>query len=449
MTADSEPYHLNADRRIWAIAGPAIVANSSAPLVGLVDTWVIGHLPGAVHLASVGVGAVIFSFMFWAFGFLRMSTTGLVAQAYGNKDNALIKRTLVQSVFLGLIFAGFLLVAQSQILWLGIEALGPPESTTDFIGDYFSIRIWSAPASLFIFSLTGYLFGTTQAKAALWLQLILNISNGILNLIFVLGFDMGVSGIALGSVLAEWIAALFGVYLLGKNFKFRELMEVVRDKISWRFSQFNKLLSANMYIFLRTLVLMTALALITRNAAVLGEEALGANLVLMNFLLLISLGLDAFAHAAEAFVGAAYGKGNRGEMRFWIARTSLWAGVTAVLYSLVFLVAGQNLINILTNIEEVRTIAAVGLPVMVLMPIFAVWCYQFDGIFIGVTSGRGMLITMIAAFAIYLLVLNPLTTEYGFKGLWIAVLVFMASRGLMQALYYPLIERKMTKVTQG
>lgn len=433
------------DQRIWAIAGPAIVANSSAPLVGLVDTWVVGHLPGAVHLAAVGVGAAIFSFMFWGFGFLRMSTTGLIAQAHGKNDTLLMARTIVQSAFLGLLIAGLLLLFQQGIFWAGTIALAPPNSTQSYVSDYFFIRIWSAPAVLFVYTLTGYLLGTAQAKAALWLQLILNISNGLLNLVFVLGFGMGVAGIALGSLLAEWLAAAFGLYLLVTGFNRSALWTAIQDQTTWQLKQLNKLLSTNSLIFIRTLILITALSLITRNAASLGEDALAANQVLMTFLLLISLGLDAFAHAAEAYVGAAYGKGNQSEMRFWVIRTSLWAGFIAIIYSMLFYVVGEGLINSLTNIEPVRAAAKTALPVMILMPIFAVWCYQFDGVFIGATAGGGMVITMIAAFAVYLTVIPILVGNYGLSGLWLAVLIFMTARGLGQLIYYPWLEKGLSK----
>jgi MATE family multidrug resistance protein len=432
----------DANRRIWAIAGPAIIANSSTPLVGLVDTWVIGHMPEASHLAAVGVGATLFSFLFWSVGFLRMSTTGLVAQAHGRENTSEVADTLVRSATLGLLLAGVLLILQPVVFWLGMMALTPPGTIQPLIADYFYVRIWAAPATLFIYSLSGYLLGTAQAKAALYVQLVLNLFNAALNLILVLGLGLGVTGIALGSVFAEWIAALFGLYLLGKKLGFALIGTSIRRSSTFALTELKKLLSANGYIFARTLLLMTALALVTRQAATLGEAPLAANQVLMTFLMLIALGLDAFAHAAEAYVGSAYGKASIAEMRFWVARTNLWAGAVALLYSAAFYLFGNALIDTLTNIEPVRVQAKTASLVMALMPILSVWCYQYDGIFVGATSGRGMLYTMIAAFACYLLVLGPLTVSWGFMGLWTAVLVFMSARGLAQILYYPRIERR-------
>ena len=442
MTAQPGAAEAAPDKRIWAIAGPAILANSSTPLVGLVDTWVIGHMPSAVHLAAVGVGAAIFSFMFWAVGFLRMSTTGLVAQAHGRGDIGLVARTVLRSVFLGLAIAVAIIFAQFLILKAGMTALEPPESTQGLLADYFLIRVWSAPAVLFVYALNGYLIGTAQAKAALWLQLLLNLTNGVLNLVFVLGFGMGVSGIAFGSLIAEWVAAVFGFYLLVKGLGAAPLLEAFKFRQTWQLSRMKKLLGTNGYIFARTLILIVALALITREAAKLGEVALAATQILNVFFLLISLGLDGFAFAAEALAGGAYGRGDVVRFRFWVKRTMAWAGLAAVLYTLAFLAAGDLLVAVLTSIIPVREAAAEALLIVSLMPVFAVWCYQFDGIFIGATSGRGMLATMITAFLVYLLALNYFTATAGLKGLWIAVVIFMAARGTAQALYYPLIERK-------
>ncbi|MCK0070107.1 MATE family efflux transporter [Kordiimonas laminariae] len=441
MITETSPYKANADKRIWAIAGPAILANSSAPLVGLIDTWVIGHMPDAVHLAAVGVGASVFSLLFWAFGFLRMSTTGLIAQAHGQQDTEQIARIFIRSSMLGVVIALILLSFQAFIFSLSITALVPPENTQPYFAQYFNIRIWSTPAVLFVYTLNGYLIGTAQAKAALYLQLVLNILNAVLNLIFVLGLDMGVAGIALGSVIAEWSAIFVGLYFVSKRLGFSPLKMAIASSQTWIWEKVKKLAATNGFIFLRTLLLMTALALITRNAAKLGDTALAASQVLNVFLLLIALGLDGFAYAAEALVGAAYGKENKREFRFWVIRTSLWAFGAALIYSLFFLIFGETIISTLTNIQDVRLEAFSAIFIMGLMPVMAVWSYQFDGIYIGATSGKGMFITMIFAFLAYLLALEYFGTTFGLQGLWTAVLIFMTARGIAQAIYYPKLEK--------
>ncbi len=441
MIETDTSYKLSADKRIWAIAGPAIVANSSAPLVGLVDTWVIGHMPDAVHLAAVGVGATVFSFLFWAFGFLRMSTTGLIAQAHGRNDTDQIARIFIRSSCIGILLGLIILAVQSGIYAFSISALTPPRNTQPYYKEYFDIRMWSAPAVLFIYSLNGYLIGTAQAKAALYIQLILNILNAALNLLFVLGFNMGVAGIALGSLLAEWATAIAGLYWLFKGVGTGPVKTALFHKQTWLFERMKKLIAANGFIFLRTLLLMTALGLVTRNAANIGDTALAASQVLNVFLLLIALGLDGFAYAAEALTGAAYGRNNREEFRFWVIRTSIWAFAAAIIYSLFFYILGNTIISTLTNIESVRLQANSAIFIIAMMPIFAVWSYQFDGIFIGAVAGKGMLITMIFAFLAYILLLFYMGNNMTLSELWITLLVFMTARGVAQLAYYPKLEK--------
>ncbi|MCJ9429899.1 MATE family efflux transporter [Kordiimonas marina] len=438
---DPAPRPAHRHRRIWAIAGPAIVANSSAPLVGLVDTWVVGHLPGARYLAAVSVGAMVFSYLYWAFGFLRMSTTGLVAQADGRDDDGQIARTLVRSLILAALIGALILLGQNQLEAFALHFLAPPADTVSLFRDYFDIRIYAVPAALITYGINGYLIGTAQTKKTLYVQLVLNIANGCLNLFFVLGLKMGVPGVALGSLIAEWLAVGVGAVFILRGIGAHALLAAVRDPETIALAKMKKLLSTNVYIFVRTLLLILVFALITRNAAQLGEVPLAASHVLQTFLMLIALGLDGFAYAAEALTGAAYGKGVRHEFRAWVMDSMAWAGAAAVLYSLGFWLFGGELIRTLTDIESVRTAALSALPVIVALPVLSVWAYQFDGIYIGATAGAAMLGTAAIAAASFVLAVGPLTNQYGLPGLWSAVTVFMVMRGLSQALWYPRLER--------
>lgn len=435
---------LSKNRQVWAIAGPAIIANSSAPLVGLVDTWAIGHLPGAVYLAAVGVGATVFSYMFWAFGFMRMSTTGLVAQAHGRGDTLELLRIVMRSLILGGLVAVSLIALQSLLFSASLAALAPPEAVTGYYADYFHIRIWSAPAVLFTYGITGYLIGTARARAALVLQLVLNITNGGLNLVFVIGFKMGVPGIALGSLIAEWTAAFVGIAMLVSHFGAARLRRTLADTTLWHIKSFAGLAQTNGYIFVRTLLLMTALTLVTRKAGLISETALAASHIMTVFMLLISLGLDAFAYSVEALAGAAYGKGVRDDFRKWVLLTSRWALLAAALYSLAFYLFGGAVIAGLTDVAMVRQVALETLPVIVWLPIASVACYQFDGIFIGATAAGAMMVTMAVSFLIFIGIISPLTDAMGLKGLWLAVIIFSGCRGLTQWIYYPFILKRLT-----
>ncbi|GHF15731.1 MATE family efflux transporter [Kordiimonas sediminis] len=431
------PESIVADKAIWAIAGPAIIANSSAPLVGLVDTWVIGHLPDASHLAAVGTGATIFSFVFWMFGFLRMGTTGAIAQAHGAKDTRLISHHLIRSFALALCLGIGCILLQYGIFAFAVFALAPPESVMSALSAYFDIRILAAPATLLIYVLNGYLIGIARARASLVLQLVLNITNGLLNLFFVLAMGMGVAGIALGTVIAEYLAVGLGFLFIARYHGFSLLADAWRSKGIFVFKKMQALLSVNMWLFLRTLVLLTCMSLITRLAAGLGEVALAASHIMNVFMMLMSLGLDGFAYAAEALSGAAYGAKNRALFHFWSVRTSVWAVLTSLAYGVIFWVFGADIVEQLTSLPAVQASMSTLIPLLSVMPIIAVACYQFDGIFIGATRARPMFITMLAAMGVFALSTALLYAPYGLVGIWGGFAVFLIARGVGLWLYYP------------
>ncbi len=433
----------NPHRTIIAIAFPAILANSSAPMVGLVDTWAIGHLPDPAYLAAIGLGSVIFNFILWAFGFLRMGTTGIIAQAKGRDDTELLVSGIWRSIALALGLGLILLVLQDLILVLALRALAPPDSVTALTTEYFHIRIWATPAALLIYAISGVLFGLAKIRAVLIQQLVLNITNAVLNVTFVVGLGMGVAGVAWGTLIAQWFAAAIGVWLLVQILGLQTLLSGMRNARTWLLAGFKKLIVINGFIFIRTIFLMTALSLIMRIAGGMGEVEMAASHVVMQFMLLISLGLDGFAHATEALAGAAWGKGKAAEFRHWVKLTGIWALAASVVYAIGFWLGGNAITALLTDISEVQLSVETLMPLVIALPVIAVACYQFDGVYIAATAGAAMMVTMGIAFAVYLLVLNPMTARWGVTGLWGAVLIFMAIRGIAQAIWYPRLESKL------
>ncbi len=403
LTRQSDQPH----RTIIAIALPAILANSSAPLVGLVDTWAIGHLGDPAYLAAIGLGSIIFNFIFWAFGFLRMGTTGIIAQARGKNDTGTLIAGIWRSIALALALGVVLLLGQDFILFLAIKALAPPESVSQLTTEYFHIRIWAAPATLLVYAVSGVLFGLAKTGAVLKQQLVLNITNAILNVIFVVGFGLGVAGVAWGTLIAQWLAAFVGLWILVQIFGKHALITGLRSTGTWLLRGFKNLISINGYIFIRTILLMTALSLVMRIAGALGEVEMAASHVIMQYMLLISLGLDGFAHATEALAGAAWGGGKASVFRRWVKLTSIWALVASVVYTLLFWLAGNAITALLTDIDAVRESVEQVMPLVIALPIVAVACYQFDGVYIAATAGAAMMLTMAVAFLIYISVLNP------------------------------------------
>ncbi len=430
-------------RTIIAIAFPAILANSSAPLVGLVDTWAIGHLADPAYLAAIGLGSVIFNFIFWAFGFLRMGTTGIIAQAKGKNDTEKLVSGIWRSAALALALGAVLLLLQDVILYLSIKALAPPDSVLQLTTEYYHIRIWAAPASLLVYAVSGVLFGLARTGLVLVQQLVLNITNAVLNVVFVVVLGLGVAGVAWGTLIAQWLAALVGVWLLVQIFGLHTLLNGLKDTRTWLMSGFKKLIAVNGYIFIRTILLMTALSLVMRVAGALGEVEMAASHVVMQYLLLISLGLDGFAHATEALAGSAWGEGKERLFHYWVKLTGFWALAASLVYALGFWLAGANLTALLTDLTTVRDAVGVLMPLVVALPVVAVACYQFDGVYIAATAGAAMMGTMAIAFLIYVLLLSPMSARWGLQGLWGAILVFMAARGIAQAAWYPRLKSQL------
>jgi len=430
-------------RTIFAIAFPAILANSSAPLVGLVDTWAIGHLADPAYLAAIGLGSVIFNFIFWAFGFLRMGTTGIIAQANGRNDDEGLVAGIWRSSGLALGLGAVLILLQELILLLSIKALAPPDAVAVLTAEYFHIRIWAAPASLLVYAVSGVLFGLARTGLVLVQQLVLNITNAILNVIFVVVLGLGVAGVAWGTLIAQWLAALIGLLLLVRIFGFHTLSTGLKNSGTWLLSGFRKLIAINGFIFVRTILLMTALSLVMRVAGALGEVEMAASHVVMQYMLLMSLGLDGFAHATEALAGSAWGEGKASLFHRWVILTGAWALAASLVYALLFWLGGAALTALLTDIDEVRQSVELLMPMVVVLPVIAVACYQFDGVYIAATAGAAMMVTMAIAFFVYVLLLSPMSAAWGLKGLWMAVLIFMAARGMAQSFWYPRLKAKL------
>jgi MATE family multidrug resistance protein len=386
---------------------------------------------------------VIFSYLLWAFGFLRMGTTGLIAQARGRGDLQDQLSTVVRSSMLALFFGILLLLFQEIVLLLSLKAMTPPEAVAAITSEYFHIRIWAAPFTLLGYAITGILFGLTRVRTILWLQLLLNITNGVLNVTFVVGLGMGVAGVAWGTLIAQLLTTIASVWVLCRIFGASSLLAALGERSTWVLSRFRKLVLINGFIFIRTIFLMTALALIMRVAASLGTVEMAASHVLNQYMLLMALGLDGFAHASEALAGAAWGRSDRAQFRRWVYLTGYWSLLASLAYALLFWLLGNDITALLTDIESVQVAAAALLPLVVAMPVVSVWCYLFDGVYIGATAAVAMMVTMGIAFLIYLMLLDPMTQTWGLHGLWGAVLVFMAIRGLAQAVWYPRLERKL------
>jgi len=424
-------------RKVWALAGPIIISNISVPLVGAVDTAVVGRLPGPQAIGAVALGALIFSFLYWGFGFLRMGTTGFVARAHGANNPQVLGDTLLR-VFLLAFGFGFLTILLSQpLITISLHLLDSSIEVEQLTGEYAEIRIWSAPATLCIYVFTGVFIGLQQTSRAFFLQLILNIINVALDFLFVIGFDMGVEGVALATLIAEYFAAICGFFLLREPLA-RALRQIDWPRLLERKAIF-ELMHANGNIFIRTLCLVFAFAYFTAQSAKFGEVVLAANAILIHLFSIMAYGLDGFAHAAEALTGSAYGAGKRSIFSRAVSLTSIWAGILAAIISLLYLVFGELILGLFSNIQTVIDTTLIYLPWMIISPLISVWSFQFDGIFVGVGYTRELRNAMLVSTVLYLLLLELLVPYLGNHGLFLALSLFMLLRSLTLGYYYPRI----------
>ena len=419
--------------RIWALAWPIILSNITVPLLGLVDTAVVGHLPDPRYLAGVTLGATLFSFLYWGFGFLRMGTTGLVAQAMGRDAPSDVRNLLGQSLIIAVGIGVLLILLGSPLISLGLWLLDGSAEATPLAREYAEIRLWSAPAVLANYAILGWFLGQQNSRVTLMILLLTNGVNILLDVWFVVGLGMTSNGVALASVLADYSALAFGGYLVMRQLGLLEGHFQRQRLLAW--SAYAALFNVNANLFVRTLGLLFAMAFFTAQGARQGDTVLAANAVLLQFIMLTSYALDGFAHAAESLVGRAYGRRDWPAFAATVRATARFSFWTAGAAALLFALFGNQLIALLTGLEEVRAVAAVYLPWMVLMPLIAVWSYLLDGVFIGTTAVSQMRNSIFAGLAVYLPCWWWLQ-DAGNHGLWLALTLFTVTRSLVLILYY-------------
>lgn len=416
-----------------------MLSNVSVPLVGIVDTAVVGHLPNPIFIGAVALGAVIFSFLYWGFGFLRMGTTGLVAQDVGARDFDELRATLARSIMLAGVLGLAILILRDLLSDVAFWALEGGARVEGFARQYYAVRVFAAPAALFNYVILGFAIGVQNTRAALALMLLLNITNTVLDVLFVMGFGWGVEGVAAASVISEYSAAAFGVFLmrgilsrLGGRWHAYRLFDRFRVKT---------LMSVNLNIFVRTLCLVFAFFHFTSTGAKLGDIILAANAVLMHFQTFMAYSLDGFAHATEALSGSAYGARDRRAFLSVVRASSVCALAVALAYCVVYAGFGTSIIALITGIADVRTTAATYLPWLVVAPMISVWSFQLDGIFIGTTRVAAMRNAMIVSLIAFLAALWLFLPWWGNHGLWAALTVFMAVRAVTLGIWFPRIVR--------
>lgn len=423
-------------RRVFLLAVPLILSNLTQPLLATVDAALSGHLPGAAALGGVALGGVFFDTIYWSFAFLRMGTTGLVAQAHGAGEEDELRLHFLRALIFALCIGAIVVALQGPLIDVAVRLLGASAEVAANAKIYCHLRILSAPAALANYAVLGYLLGRQRARTALALQAAINGINVCVALLLVLRMHWGVAGIATATAIAEWIGCVLGVALVWRRAWLPIDWRKVLDGRSLR-----ELLSLNFDILLRTLSLVAAYVWFARAGAREGDAVLAANAVLMNLHYVAAYGLDGFANATEALVGESIGARRVKDYRAVIRASTVWAFVVAALASLLYWVAGPRLVAMFTNVEAVRVLALRYLPWAVVLPVVGVASFQLDGIFIGATHGRELRNSMVISLAVFLTLAITLERVWGNNGLWCAFLIWMAIRGITLTLMLPRIER--------
>ena len=426
-------------RRVLKIALPIVLANITVPILGVVDTGVVGQLGQAAPIGAVGIGAIILSAIYWIFGFLRMGTVGLTSQAQGAGDMAEVSALLSRALLIAAAAGIGLIAFQVPVFWAAFQLAPASAEVEGMARSYMAIRIMSAPAAIALYAITGWLIAKERTSAVLVLQLWINLLNIVLDFWFVLGLDWGVEGVATATFLAEWSGLVLGLWLCRSWRDHPAHKERARlfDRVRLR-----HMASVNSDILIRSVLLQAIFVSFLFLGSDLGDVPLAANQILLQFMHVTAFGLDGFAFAAEVFVGQAMGARNRAALRRGALLSSAWGVAVVTLLGMAFALAGPTIIDMMATDPAVRAEARTYLPYMVAVPFVGVAAWMLDGIFIGATATADMRNMMAVSAAIYAVFVIVLTPSLGNHGLWIAMLVCLAARGATLALRYPALEAR-------
>ena len=424
-------------RRVLAVALPIVLSNVTIPLLGLVDTGVIGQLGRAAPIGAVGIGAIVLTSVYWIFGFLRMGTTGLAAQARGAGDTNEARALLMRGLLVGGGAGIIMIVGQAGIFWAAFR-LAPASAEVEALArGYLGIRIWGAPAMISIYAITGWLIAMERARGVLVLQVVMNGLNIRRDIAFVLGFSWGVEGVAAATLIAEWAGLALGLWLCRDAFAGGALVAwaQVLDPARLR-----RMAVVNGDILVRSVLLQASFTSFIFIGAGLGDVTLAANQILAQFLSVTAYALDGFAFAAEALVGNAVGQRRRAVVRRAAVLSSQWGAGFALALSAGFLLVGPFAIDVMTTAPAVQSAARDYLPWMVAAPVLGVGAFMLDGIFIGATRTHEMRNAMLLSTGIYALALLLLVPAFGNHGLWAGLMVLYLARTATLARRYPALE---------
>lgn len=419
------------NKQILHIALPSIISNITVPLLALVDTTIVGHLGSASYIAAIALGGMIFNMIYWLFNFLRMGTGGLTAQAYGANQHQATSYILLRSLTIAGGIALTLLLLQRPIFQVTFHFVTATAEVRSLASIYFNILIWGAPAMLALYSFTGWFLGMQNARIPMCIAITQNVVNIAVSTFLVFGCHLKIEGVALGTLISQYTALLLAVIFCLTKFDVKqhfELKAILDINTLKRFFQINR------DIFLRTLCLIAVTTYFTSAGSIQGEVTLAANTLLMQFFIIFSYFMDGFAYAGEALGGRYFGAHDRLNFQRVTRCLFAWGGALSVLFFFIYFLSGTSLLHLLTNDSQVINRAQQYLPIIYFIPLISFAAFLFDGLYIGTTATRYMLISMFCASAAFFVLINVCTLSNTL--LWLAFLVYLGGRGLMQAFLF-------------
>ena len=421
------------NREILRIALPAIVANITIPLLGLLDTAIAGHLGDATVIGAIAVGSMLFNFVYWNFGFLRMGTSGMTAQAFGAGDKSLQARMLQQSSVLALAIALAIVVLQWPISWLGFTLIGPSDEVLELAGTYFNIVVWGAPPTLMMMSVKGWLLGMQDSKGAMYISIVVNVINIIASLVAVYALGMGFVGIAVGTLMAQWLGLAYSLWLVRRGYA--HIVAMIDWGKTLHMQGAGRFFRVNGDIFVRSTLLMLANLFLVAIGARSGDLILAVNALMQQLNSLFAYFMDGIAFAGEALVGKYYGRRDSARLRLCVCRLFVWAAVLTAVFTVLY-AWPQHLFALLTDDRSVRLAAMDYRWWCALLPLCGAAAFVWDGVFIGLTYTRGMLWAVAVADVLFFVLYYLLPADMGNHGLWLAFVTFLATRGVVQTVLY-------------
>ncbi len=422
------------NKQILRLAIPNIISNITVPLLGMADLAILGHLDSEKYLGAIALGGTIFNVIYWSFGFLRMGTSGFVAQAYGKKDYFRISAVLAHSVLIAVAGGLILVLLQYPIQKISFYFLAGSEDVKTLALQYFYIRIFAAPATLSLYALNGWFTGMQDAKTPMILAIVINVLNIAFNVFFVYGLDLKSDGVAWGTLLAQYGGFFLGLWFLFA--KYRNRLKNIHLPFKMDVELLKKLFQVNKDIFIRTLVLISVVSFFTVQSAAVSDLILAVNTILLQYLLLFSFIMDGFAYAAEALAGKYYGAKNKKLLSKMLRYVFLWGGGMSIVFTIIYLFYKEQILSLLTDNADIVQLAKPYLFWVSLIPITGFAGFLWDGIYIGTTASKLMRNTMLISAIIFYFPVYYLLTDYmGNHALWLAMILFLLARGISQSVF--------------